>query len=152
MDWWLTQAGRVPIGPVSTELLLKGIRAGEVPDDVLVCEVGGKQWRKVTNVAPFGKALAERTGRRRFDPEGEHTVLDPHSFPPSEPAPPRQDTIPVPVAGEFATHAIATHRSSRAESLRADQLRRAGDFDDEKTIVDAFPLLPSGPVQDAESE
>ena len=65
MDWWLTQMGRIPIGPVSTELLLKGIRAGEVPNDVLVCEVGGRQWRKVTDIAPFGTAFAERLQRQK---------------------------------------------------------------------------------------
>jgi hypothetical protein len=148
MDWWLTQMGRVPIGPVSTELLLKGIRAGEVPNDVLVCEVGGRQWRKVTDVAPFGTALTERGRGRRFDPQSERTVLDPQSFPPSEPAPPRQDTIPVRRAEESA----AAHRLLPVEPVRSDQLRRADDVDDEKTIVDAFPLLPSEPPKDAESE
>lgn len=115
MDWWLTQVGRVPIGPVSTELLLKGIRAEEVPKDVLICEVDGAEWRTVTDVAPFGAAFADRKRARRFDPESERTVLDPQSFSPFEPP------------------------------HRVEELRLIEDADDEKTIVDAFPPLPSEP-------
>jgi hypothetical protein len=145
MDWWLTQAGRVPIGPVSTELLLKGIGAGKVPGDVLVCEVGGTQWRRVSDVTPFRAALTERSSKRRFDPESERTVLDPRSFPPSEPAP-RPETIPVPRAKTPATRAPATHRPLRPEPSSAAGVHRVEDTDeDDKTIVDAFPPLPSEP-------
>lgn len=149
MDWWLTQAGRVPIGPVSTELLLKGIRAGEVPNDILICEVGGTEWRKITHVAPFGAAFADRKKARRFDPESERTVLDPQSFPPSEP-PPEMATIPVPAPEEGANHVTARHRTVRAVPTRVDGLSRVEDAEDDKTVVDAFPPLPSEPPQDAE--
>lgn len=149
MDWWLTQVGRVPIGPVSAELLLKGIRAGEVPNDVLVCEVGGTEWRKVTDVAPFGAAFAERRKARRFDPESERTVLDPQSFPPSAP-PPEMATIPAPAAEVGAKGAAARHRTVRAAPMRADELSSVEDAEDDKTVVDAFPPLPSEPPQDAE--
>ena len=150
MNWWLTQAGRVPIGPVSTELLLKGIGAGKVPGDVLVCEVGGTEWRRVSDVAPFRIALTERSRKRRFDPESERRVLDPRSFPPSEPAP-RPDTIRVPSAKVPATQASATHRPLPPARGNADQLHRIEDADDDKTIVDAFPPLPSEPPREAES-
>lgn len=141
MDWWLTQEGRVPIGPISAELLLRGIHAGEVPNDVLICEVGGTEWRKVTDVAPFGAAFADRRKARRFDPASERTVLDPQSFPPSEP--PEMPTIPVPAPEEDTTRSTPLHEIVRGQSMRVGELRRVEDADDDKTVVDALPPLPS---------
>jgi hypothetical protein len=40
----------------------------------------------------------------------------------------------------------------RAQQVRADELRRVEDVDDDKTIVDAFPLLPSEPPKDAKPD
>jgi hypothetical protein len=82
MNWWVTRKGKQPIGPVSTELVLKGIVAGKVPRDVLVCEVGGADWKPITVVSPFAAALAQHHGRDRalapdqFDEATEHTVVD----------------------------------------------------------------------------
>ena len=66
------EGDRVPVGPVSTELLLQGIGAGNVPKDALVCEVSGTSWKWIGDIAPFSTALDEHQ-RRRFDPENELT-------------------------------------------------------------------------------
>lgn len=58
-SWWVTDAGRPPIGPVSTELLLRGIAAGKVPREALVCAVGQKQWKPVRETPPFSDAFAQ---------------------------------------------------------------------------------------------
>jgi len=76
MDWWVTQSGQDPVGPVTTELLLKGIDAGKVPIEALVCEVGGQSWRALGEVAPFADAVARQSRARRFD-HAERTMVDP---------------------------------------------------------------------------
>lgn len=60
MDWWVTAPDRKPLGPVTTELLVRGIGSGKVPQDALVCEVGGTSWRSLADVAVFAAALMER--------------------------------------------------------------------------------------------
>jgi len=111
MDWWITQGGRKPIGPVSTDLVLRGLDAGKVPEDSLVCQVGGTQWLALSEVAEFASKLASLKGRPRFDtlteqtlvdlgpdsygndgPE-ERTIVDTNPIRPSEP-PPGRATIP----------------------------------------------------------
>lgn len=63
MEWWVTKGNQVPVGPVSTELLLRGISAGAVPRDALICEVGGSQWIWIGERAPFSIAMDERLAR-----------------------------------------------------------------------------------------
>jgi hypothetical protein len=58
-QWWLMGRDRVPIGPVTTELVLQGIQAGKVPTDALACEVGASAWRSVRSVARFAPAFAK---------------------------------------------------------------------------------------------
>ena len=58
-QWWLLGRDRVPVGPVTTELVLKGIQAGRVPSDALACEVGASAWRSVRSVARFAPAFAK---------------------------------------------------------------------------------------------
>jgi hypothetical protein len=130
MDWWLTQAGGVPVGPASTELVLKGIAAGKVPSNVLVCEVGGNNWKALRDIPAFSKALGHEK-KSRLDPNSERTVLDAEFFPPSRPPPPLK-ALPVPRYDERADRTIAN-------------ARQPDDEEDEKTIVDLLPPLPSEP-------
>jgi hypothetical protein len=58
-QWWLMGRDRVPVGPVTTELVLKGIQAGKVPNDALACEVGASAWRSVRSVSRFAPAFAK---------------------------------------------------------------------------------------------
>src|SRR4051794_21985282 len=58
-QWWLMGRDRVPLGPVTTELVMQGIRAGKVPAETLACEVGGTAWRSIRSVGRFAPSFAK---------------------------------------------------------------------------------------------
>ncbi|HEX4335713.1 MAG TPA: hypothetical protein VH062_07335 [Polyangiaceae bacterium] len=58
-QWWLMGRDQVPLGPVTTELVIQGIRAGKVPGDTLACEVGGTAWRGIRSVGRFAPSFAK---------------------------------------------------------------------------------------------
>ncbi len=47
---WLVTNGRVTVGPVHTELLLRGVMHGRVPSDSMVREVGWQHFRPLTQI------------------------------------------------------------------------------------------------------
>jgi hypothetical protein len=49
-EWLVRQAGSEPIGPVSTELVLRGIRAGRVVPTAEVCRIGEDRWVPISQV------------------------------------------------------------------------------------------------------
>lgn len=137
MDWWVTKGDRRPVGPVSTELLLRGIGARKVPKDAMVCEVGGSSWRWIAEVAPFSAAFDERQSRRRMDSFEDRTLADP------------------PTSEEFLTDFEDTseHTTVDASPLRSSEpparpwLERFDDAE-EKTIVDD-PIRTLEPPSDS---
>ena len=69
--WWVTTPGQsAPVGPVSVELLRRGIAAGRVPDSALVCAVGTRRWR------PFSDIVESEPSAAEFDPESERVHFD----------------------------------------------------------------------------
>jgi hypothetical protein len=56
-EWFVCVPGGATIGPVTTSLLILGIRSGKVPDDALVCRPGEPTWRGVLEVPEFAAAL-----------------------------------------------------------------------------------------------
>ena len=58
-QWWLMGRDRVPIGPVSSELVIQGIRAGKVPSETLACEVGGTAWLSIRTVQRFASSFSK---------------------------------------------------------------------------------------------
>ena len=58
-QWWLLGRDRKPIGPVTTDLVIQGIRAGKVPADTLACEVGATAWRSIRSVGRFAASFAK---------------------------------------------------------------------------------------------
>ena len=66
-QWYVSVDGKA-IGPVSTELLIRGIEQGRVPVDALVCAAGEAEWQDVTRVPPFSYELF---GAERPAPESE---------------------------------------------------------------------------------
>ncbi|HEX7668808.1 MAG TPA: protein kinase, partial [Polyangiaceae bacterium] len=56
-EWFVCVPGGDTVGPVSTSLLVLGIRSGKVPDDALVCRAGEKTWRGVLEVPELASAL-----------------------------------------------------------------------------------------------
>jgi hypothetical protein len=60
---WLVSNGNVTVGPVRTELLLRGVMHGRVPSDSMVREVGWQTWRQVGQIREVCalKRVLERT-------------------------------------------------------------------------------------------
>jgi eukaryotic-like serine/threonine-protein kinase len=56
-EWFVCVPGGATVGPVSTSLLILGIRSGKVPDDALVCQPGDDLWRSVFDVPELVEAL-----------------------------------------------------------------------------------------------
>jgi eukaryotic-like serine/threonine-protein kinase len=56
-EWFVCVPGGATIGPVSTSLLILGIRSGKVPDDALVCQRGESTWRGLFEVPALAAAL-----------------------------------------------------------------------------------------------
>jgi hypothetical protein len=47
---WLVSNGSITVGPVRTELLLRGVLHGRVPTDSMVREVGWQNWREIGQI------------------------------------------------------------------------------------------------------
>ena len=124
MEWWVTKGSQVPVGPVSTELLLRGIGAGAVPKDALVCEVGGSKWTWIGEMAPFSIAINQRM-RTSLDSGEELTAADPPKGVDDAFEPTTQTTI------ELPRHWFESQNDN-----------------EERTIVDIVPLRPSEPPTD----
>lgn len=54
-DWLVRQSGSEPIGPVSTDLVIRGLQAGRVEATAVVCRVGTGDWRLVSEFAEFAQ-------------------------------------------------------------------------------------------------
>jgi hypothetical protein len=59
VKWWVTEAGGEPVGPVTTELLLEGIRAGKVSNRALACRAGESTWSSIGEFPELAGALGE---------------------------------------------------------------------------------------------
>jgi hypothetical protein len=56
-EWYVCTRGSEPVGPVSTELVARGIIAGKVPRDALIARVGDSVWQRVLRVPEITAAL-----------------------------------------------------------------------------------------------
>jgi serine/threonine-protein kinase len=56
-EWFVWAPGGETVGPVSTSLLLRGIRSGKVPVDALVCRRGEKTWRPIPEAPELAAAV-----------------------------------------------------------------------------------------------
>jgi hypothetical protein len=128
MNWWITTTDRIPLGPVSAELLLEGIEAGRVTPDALVCEVGGTTWKSIGDIGLFAAALARLERARRFAPDLEHV-----------------ETSSMGSAEDFDDPLERTivERSPLFASEPPAGILHGSDDSDEKTIVDQAPLRRS---------
>jgi hypothetical protein len=75
-NWWVTEAGGVPLGPMDEASVRRLVTSGKLRGDGLVCMVGGKQWERVDEVSEFASALAAPKGLDRFDEGAEKTIVD----------------------------------------------------------------------------
>ncbi len=49
-EWWVGRQGSNPVGPVTTDTLIRGILEQKVPEDSLVCRVGEQHWQHIAQV------------------------------------------------------------------------------------------------------
>jgi hypothetical protein len=56
-DQWYVNVGDTTVGPVSTELVVKGIEHRKVPVEALVCVVGGTTWLSLSSIEVFHAAV-----------------------------------------------------------------------------------------------
>ncbi len=63
---WLLSNGELTVGPVSTELLVRGVTQGRVPSDVWVRELRSHRWRALYQIREV--AALERPRPRRAPP------------------------------------------------------------------------------------
>jgi hypothetical protein len=108
--------------------LLRGIGAGAVPKDALVCEVGGSQWKWIGDLAPFSVAIRGARPRRTLDSGDDMTAPDP---------PAANDFYDAPEPTTQTTIELPRHWF---ESMNDNE---------ERTIVDLLPPRPSEPPTDA---
>lgn len=136
-QWWVTQGGQEPVGPVSTELVVRGLAAGRVPLDSWVCEVGGAAWKPVRDVRDFAEAVAiaaalkvdERPSGRavlpRFDASDDRTIVD--------------------IEPMASSDAPRTTERAPSRSSRVPPLTRFDGTDDLRTLADIEPPVASEP-------
>jgi hypothetical protein len=129
MEWWVTKGNQVPVGPVSTELLLRGIGAGAVPADALVCRVGGTKWTWIGEMPPFSVAITRM--RRPLDSGDEVTAAEP----------PTRESIP-------GFDDMSEPTTQTTIELPRHWFESMSDGE-ERTIVDLLPPRPSEPPTDA---
>jgi hypothetical protein len=79
MQWYVSNEGSEPLGPLATDLVERGILAGKVPVTSLVCAVGDSRWMPLAAVPEFAEALRE-------------VAPPPDATPPPPPLPP-PDTV-----------------------------------------------------------
>ena len=76
-EWWVGRRGADPVGPVSTDTLVRGVKEKKVPSNALVCRVGGQQWQHITQVADlWEKVNADEARSTIVEPPHDAPVTD----------------------------------------------------------------------------
>ncbi len=73
-QWYVTIAGNA-VGPVSTDLVLRGIKHKKIATEAYVCVVGADEWQALTDVPEFHGALKEHG----LLPEVKNLETQPHN-------------------------------------------------------------------------
>jgi hypothetical protein len=58
-EWYVISPGGEPVGPVSEELVIKGVLGGKVPVEALVARVGEGDWLPLVSVPVFAQAIRQ---------------------------------------------------------------------------------------------
>ncbi len=107
-DWFIHQAGGNHIGPVSSELIVRGVQAGKVPADAYVAAQSGGGWVPLSSVPELAAAIAGPTlpidPPRTIPPAPAAKPVDPPA-PAAKPIPMRR-MIPIAIFGVFALLSI----------------------------------------------
>jgi hypothetical protein len=75
-DWYVAVEDRT-VGPVSTEMLIRGIERGKVPVEAFVCPVGDSEWRTLEDVEVLRETVrrSQPPPARAFEAEPELKTL-----------------------------------------------------------------------------
>jgi hypothetical protein len=125
-DWKVRIPGRHAIGPVSTELLVRGIAAGRVPLDAEVSEVGRDAWQPLSSVDEFFEAMGLDDAETRL-----HEA-------------PMRPRAPAPEEDEDEDDAV----TRVVESAREDELDQDDEDDLATRLINAPPLPNTEPDAD----
>ncbi len=155
-EWLVRQSGAAPIGPVTTELLRRGIEAGKVGLGAEVCRVGTSDWLPLDMVDEFSDVAYDEEAATRVTESpwfAEQSAPKPPPPPPrSVPKPPppglgqtlRIPPPPEPAASSYdADDDAMTHVASPAGGMPASA---SYDFDDETMTRVAAPRAPEAPI------
>lgn len=62
-EWWLSRGDGKTEGPLSTQLVVRGLVAGVIPRHAIVCAVGAQQWIRVSAVDEIWEAVDSTESR-----------------------------------------------------------------------------------------
>jgi hypothetical protein len=57
--WYVTEGNGDPVGPVTTDLLLVGVRTGKVSRHAIACRVGESGWNWIGKYPEFADAVTD---------------------------------------------------------------------------------------------
>jgi hypothetical protein len=109
-QWYVTIAGNA-VGPVSTDLVLRGIKHRKIATEAYVCVVGADQWQALTDVPEFHGALREHG----LLPEVSRLDAQPH------------DGSELSLADIAAAQARASQPPSPQEAVQAQAMQQVRD-------------------------
>jgi hypothetical protein len=136
--WWLMGIDQVAVGPVTTELVVEGIRAGKVPAHTLACEVGATSWRTIRDVGRFAPAFA----KLRIDGP---TVVDPAELLTDPEDPPTLANVRLADFDDSSERTVADASAVVDEASLVDDAVTIAGFE-EVTIVDRGPRHSEPPM------
>jgi len=68
-DVWYVSVENRTVGPVTTELIIRGLESGKVPHDAMVCPVGASDWSWLSTVEPFVDMIRQTQPSPLVEPE-----------------------------------------------------------------------------------
>jgi hypothetical protein len=163
-EWHVRQAGSRPIGPVSTELVIRGIEAGKVDLTAEVCRVGSRDWMPIDMVDEFAHVAVDEEAATRVtespwfadQPSSPVAASQPRIAPPPAPKPssslglPRA-RAPLPSAPRAAPPPPPVRSAPRASQPRQPPIplpaqNRYGETDDDAMTNVVHSPLDAGAV------
>lgn len=121
-EWWLSRGDGKTEGPLSTEALVQGLVAGQIPKRAHVCRVGDRKWVRVSEVDEIWEAanpeqirtnITERPWFLNQNDSGQHRLADADAEDErTQVLTPLPMVTPAPGAQPFATPLprVGTHR------------------------------------------
>lgn len=154
---WYLAVGERSIGPLTTELVLRGIRSGKVPNTAWACQVGATQWSAISSFGEFQEIANPEVEEPEAEPSSDHRGPARYGRSPISTASsishstggeePESDRYPSSVRPATSAHAYLSGEDSEAPYLVAassetELLGRSGDDTSAAQDGSAAALLP----------